>query len=144
MLVVADALEAIEGLAVGRGGRIVPGSGDGLDVDNGVQNGVVGDDVEALVPLLLLLVALRPARASSMRPWSFAHSAESFHGQRVTPDVVAIPPVEQQVGIGAEAGRIARSEKDIVGLAAVDGSVGGRRGIGLDGRHRSRGRRGRS
>ena len=27
-------------------------------MDNGVQNSVVGDDVEALVPLLLLLVAL--------------------------------------------------------------------------------------
>ena len=27
-------------------------------MDNGVQNGVVGNDVEALVPLLLLLVAL--------------------------------------------------------------------------------------
>ena len=49
------------------------------------------------------------------------------------PDVVAVPPVEQQVGIGAEAGRIARGKEDIVGLAAVDGSVGGRRGIGLDG-----------
>lgn len=49
------------------------------------------------------------------------------------PDVVAVPPVEQQVGVSAEAGRIARGKKDIVGLAAVDGSVGGRRGIGLDG-----------
>ena len=49
------------------------------------------------------------------------------------PDVVAIPPVEQQVGVSAEAGRIARGKEDIVGLAAVDGSVGGRRGIGLDG-----------
>ena len=49
------------------------------------------------------------------------------------PDVVAVPPVEQQVGVSAEAGRIARGKEDIVGLAAVDGSVGGRRGIGLDG-----------
>lgn len=102
-------------------------------MDNGVQNGVVGNDVEALVPLLLLLVALGGKslihEAVELLPLSgLLPRATGLH-----PDVVAVPPVEQQVGVGAEAGRIARGKEDIVGLAAVDGSVGGRRGIGLDG-----------
>lgn len=102
-------------------------------MDNGVQNGVVGNDVEALVPLLLLLVALGGKSLVHETVELLPLSGLLPRATGLHPDVVAVPPVEQQVGVGAEAGRIAGGKEDIVGLAAVDGSVGSRRGIGLDG-----------
>ena len=81
--------------------------------ENWVQRYVLSDDVEALVPSGLL-ISTRLAKSLGHKivelgplirllPW-----ATLGH-----PDVIAIPPVKQQVDVCAEAGRIARCKQDV-------------------------------